>query len=300
MVLLGFATGALVGAAIGPVKGKPAGEMALLRELFERFKPGDVYVADRAYCSYWLLAALQARGVDVAIRLHQSRHYDFGTGESLGQEDPISEWTRPARPAWMDKPTYHATVKTLRVRQTRFRVERRGYRTDEIIVASTLCDSKLYSREEIADLYHHRWRVELSIREIKQTLGMDILRGKTPEMLRREIWCHLLAYNLVRQVIVQAASEQKCSPRRIRMAGAKQVLDAFRVTLCVGGVLWEKHVAALLHAIGRRRVGNRPGRCEPREVKRRPKVYPRLTRPRAIRRADLLAATMNDKMDAKP
>ena len=236
----------------------------------------------------------------MVIRLHQSRHYDFGTGERLGEDDHIVGWTRPARPAWMDKPTYHATAKTLRVRQTRFRVERRGYRTDEIIVASTLCDATSYPRAEVAELYHHRWRVELSIREIKQTLGMDILRGKTPEMLRREIGCHLLAYNLVRQVIAQAASEKKCSPRRISMAGAKQLLDAFRVALGVDGVLWEDHVAALLDAVGIRRVGDRPGRCEPREVKRRPKVYPRLTRPRAIRRAALLAATQNDKMDASP
>jgi hypothetical protein len=290
VVLLGFATGALVGAAIGPGKGKEAGEMGLLRELLDRFRAGDVFVADRAYCSYWLLAALQARGVDVAIRLHQSRHYDFGTGERRSDDDHVVTWARPARAEWMDKPTYHAPPKTLTVREVRFRVDRPGYRTREIVVATTLADAAEYTREDVAELYHHRWRVELSIRDIKQTLGMDVLRGKTPEMLRREIWCHLLAYNLVRQVITQAACVRKRSPRQVSMAGAKQMLDAFRVTLSTGGgAVWDRNVAAMMHAIGGRRVGRRPGRCEPREVKRRPKGDWWLTKPRAERRAELLA-----------
>ena len=292
VVLLGFATGALVGAAIGPWMGKAAGEMALLRELLDRFQPGDVFVADRAYCSYWLFAALQARGVDVAIRLHQSRHSDFNTGKRLGDDDHVVTWARPARPDWMDKPTYHATPKTLSVREVRFRVDRPGYRTREIVVATTLSDATTYTRGDVAELYHHRWRVELSIRDIKQTLGMDVLRGKTPEMLRREIWGHLLVYNLVRQVIAQAACVTTRSPRQISVAGAKQLLDAFRAALAVGaGASWDRQVAALLRGIGGRRVGNRPDRCEPREVKRRPKVYARMTRPRATGRAALVDQT---------
>jgi hypothetical protein len=294
VVLLGFATGALVGGAIGPWSGKEVGEMALLRELLDRFRPGDVFVADRAYCSYWLLAALQARGVDVAIRLHQSRRYDFSTGRCLGPDDHVVEWARPDRPDWMDKPMYHATPKTLTVREVRFQVDRPGYRTREIVVATTLSDAITYTREDLAELYHHRWRVELSIRDIKQTLGMDVLRGKTPEMLRREIWAHLLAYNLVRQVIAQAARERDVSPRRISFAGAQQTLEAFRVTLQIGGgESWVKKVEALLWAIGGHPVGGRPDRCEPREVKRRPKSYPRMTRPRATRQAELMTTADN-------
>ena len=129
---------------------------------------------------------------------------------------------------------------------------------------------------------------------IKQTLGMDVLRGKTPEMLRREIWAHLLAYNLVRQVIAQSARERDVSPRRISFAGARQTLEAFRVTLQIGdGESWVKTAEALLWAIGGHRVGERPDRCEPREVKRRPKSYPRLTRPRATRRAELMTTADN-------
>jgi hypothetical protein len=295
VVLLGFATGALVGAALGPWSGKEASETALLRELLERFKPGDVFVADRAYCSYWLIAALQARGVDVAIRLHQSRHCDFGTGRRLGDDDHVVEWTRPARPKWMDKPTYHAVPKTLSIREVRFRVTRAGYRTREIVVATTLLDASAYTHADLTQLYHHRWRVELSIRDIKQTLGMDVLRGKTPEMLRREIWCHLWAYNLVRQVIAQAARARNRCPRQISVTGARDLLNEFRESLSTNaGAVWEKKVAALLHAVGGRRVGRRPGRCEPREVKRRPKGDWWMTKPRAERRAELLANKDNE------
>ncbi|MDY3556901.1 transposase [Gemmata sp. JC717] len=185
---------------------------------------------------------------------------------------------------------YHATPKALAVREVRFRVDRPGYRTREIIVATTLSDSARYTRDELTELYQHRWRVELSIRDIKQTLAMDVLRGKTPDMLRREIWCHLWAYNLVRQVIAQAARARNRSPRQISMAGAKQLLNAFRMALAVGAdELWGSRVEALLHAVGGRRVGQQPGRCEPREVKRRPKVYKRMTKPRATRRTELLA-----------
>ncbi|OWK40884.1 transposase [Fimbriiglobus ruber] len=128
------------------------------------------------------------------------------------------------------------------------------------------------------DLYHHRWRLELNIRDLKQALGMAHLRGHTPEMMRREIWAHLLAYNVIRQVIAQAAQVRECSPRQIRFAGAKQALEALRVGLQVGeGDLWGRHVEALLRAIGGHRIGTRPGRSDPWAVKRRPKIYARMT-----------------------
>ncbi len=299
-VLLGSATGALVGAAIGPRKGKEAGEMALLREWPTRFRAGDVFVADRACCSYRLIAALQARGVDVALRLHQSRHSDFASGRRRGADDHVVTWARPARPEWMDKPTYHAAPKAPTVREVRFRVDRPGYRTRAVVVATTLGDDA-HTREDSAELYRHRWRVELSIRDIERTLGMDVLRGKTPAMLRREIWGHLLAYNSVRQVIAQAARVRNRSPRQGSVAGAKQMLEAFRSVLSLGeGAVWDRAAAALWHAVGGRRVGRRPGRCEPRAVERRPKVYPLLTRPRATQRAELLAGTENEQVGATP
>lgn len=291
VVLLGFATAALIDCAIGPWSGEQNGEMALLRQVLCCILAGDVLVGDRGYCSYWLMAELQRRGADGAFRLHQSRHYDFSSGERLGHDDHVVTWARPARPDWMDKQTYHATPKTMEIREVRFRVSRPGYRTREAVVATTLLDAGQYSKDEIAELYGHRWRVELDIRDVKQTLKMDVLRGKTPEMLRREVWAHLLAYNLVRQVMAQAARQKGLSPRDISFAGAKQTVDAFRVALQGSeGELWQCLVKAMLGAIAGHRVGKREGRCEPRQVKRRPKTLPMMTRPRAEARAAALAA----------
>jgi hypothetical protein len=185
VVLLDFATGALVRAAIGPWSGKETGEMALPRELLERFQPGDVFVADRAYCSYWLIATLQARGVDVVIRLHQSRHYDFETGWRLGNDDHVVEWPRPVRPVWLDKATYRATPKALTIREVRFSVEQAGYRTRQIIVATTLSDAKTYARVDLSELYHHRRRVEVAFFESKQLLGLHDPHVRTQKSVER-------------------------------------------------------------------------------------------------------------------
>ena len=291
VVLLGFATAALIDCAIGPWSGKENGETALLRQLLCAILAGDVLVGDRGYCSYWLFAELRRRGADGAFRLHQSRHYDFSEGRRLGHDDHVVTWARPARPDWMDKETYHATPKTIEIREIRFRVSRPGYRAREIIVATTLLDAERYGKDDLAELYGHRWRVELDIRDVKQTLKMDVLRGKTPEMLRREIWAHLLAYNLVRQVMAQAAKQKGLSPRGISFAGAKQTMGAFRVALQGSeGELWRRLVGAMLGAIAGHQVGKREGRCEPRQVKRRPKTLPMMTRPRAEARAAALAA----------
>ena len=291
VVLLGFATAALLDCAIGPWSGKQAGEMALLRQLLGRILAGDVLVADRAFCSYWLMAELVRRNADGVFRMHQSRHYDFRAGRRLGRDAHIVTWARPARPDWMDKQTYQAMPETLQVRELRFSVQQKGYRVRQVIVATTLLDARRYSKDDLAQLYHHRWRVELDIRDIKQTLKMDVLRGKTPEMLRREIWAHLLAYNLVRQVMAQAARQKGLSPRQISFAGAKQTLDAFRVALQASdGELWQCLVKAMLVAIAGHQVGKRPGRCEPRQVKRRPKTLPMMTKPRAQARSAALEA----------
>src|SRR5439155_21297778 len=161
---------------------------------------------------------------------------------------------------------------SLRVREVQVTVRHPGYRVKRFVAATTLLDVGQHSSADIADLYHQRWHVELDIRNIKQTLGMDILSCKTPEMIRREVWAHLLAYNLVRKVLAQAALAGEVTPRQLSFAGAVQTLNAFRWLLAVGagdnpGLL----LRALLLAVATHRVGNRPGRVEPREVKRRHK-----------------------------
>ena len=290
VVLLTFATACLVGGAIGPCKGKGTSETELFRSLLDRFRAGDLLVADRYYCTWWLIALLADRGVDVCFRLHQLRHYDFRRGQRLGKGDHVVEWPKPARPKWMDEETYQSLPASLTMREVQVTVTQPGYRVKQFVAATTLRDVGQYSSADIADLYHQRWHVELDIRSIKQTLGMAILSCKTPEMIRREVWTHLLAYNLVRKVLAQAALAGQVKPRQLSFAGAVQTLDAFRWLLAVGPSQDAgKLVGILLVAVGTHRVGNRPGRVEPREVKRRRKAEKLLMKSRAERRAELLA-----------
>lgn len=161
VVLLTFATAGVVGAAEGPHQGKETGETALFRQLLDRLRPGDVVVADRYYCSYWMIALLGAGGVAAAFRLHQRRDYDFRQGRRLGSGDHVVVWTKPARPEWMDEELYEEMPETITVREVRFVVSQPGCRSRQIVVATTLMDAAVYSKDAIADLYHHRWHVEI-------------------------------------------------------------------------------------------------------------------------------------------
>ena len=289
VVLLAFATACVNDAAIGPYSGKETGEPALFRQLLERLRPRDVVVADRYYCSYWMIALLQKRGVQVAFRLHQKRHYDFRRGRRLGPNDHLVLWTKPDRPKWMDEQQYDALPDTLIVRELRFQVEQPGHRSKEIVVATTLDDVATYSKEMIADLYHRRWHAELDIRSIKQTLQMDHLSCKTPAMVRREFWVHLLGYNVVRKVMAEAAWVKGLCPRQLSFAGAVQILEECRWLLVHGSEEVRRAALVMLWvAVATHEVGKRPGRVEPRRVKRRPKPYPLLTTPRQEARAELL------------
>ncbi len=289
VVLLTFATASLVGAACGPCAGKKTAETGLLQQLFDRVRRGDVIVADRYYCSYWMVAMLQARGADVVFRMHQRRHYDFRRGRHLGPSDHVVVWTKPPRGPRMDQQTYDAMPDRLTLRELRFRMEQPGYRSREIVVATTLIDDQACPRQQIAELYHRRWHVELDIRSIKRTLQLHHIACKTPAMVRRALWAHFLAYNLVRRSLAQAALAHGRCPRQLSFAGGIQTLEAFRWLLLFCCPQRRQHLRAIvLLALATHEVGDRPGRCEPRRVKRRPKKYAWLNKPRAEARAELL------------
>jgi DDE family transposase len=289
VVLLALATAVLTGAAFGPYVGKNQGEPALLRTLLARLRPGDVLLGDRYYCSYWLVALAQRLGVDVVYRQHQRRASDFRRGVQLGPLDHVVVWTRPKRPDWLDEATYQALPATLTVRELRVRVSVPGYRTKDVTVVTTLVDAAAYAKDDIADLYRTRWHVELDLRAIKTHLRMDILRCKTPAMVRKEIWAHFLAYNLTRRVLAAAAAAEGVCPRDLSFLGAVQTLNEFRWLLVTAGAdVRGGYVRVLWVAVASHRVGDRPERCEPRAVKRRPKPLRYLTEPRAAARAKLL------------
>lgn len=286
VALVGLATGALLASAFGPYRGKQTGESALFRTLLGDLRPGDVLVADRYYCSYWIVALARARGVHVVFRKHQLRHTDFRTGRRLGRDDHLVTWTKPKCPAWMEQTDYEALPQTLTLRETRTQITKPGCRVKELVVITTLLDHDAYAKEDILDLYHERWHVEIDLRSIKTQMKMDILRCQTPEMVRKEIWAHLLAYNLVRKVIAQAAQEHGLTPRQLSFAGAMQTLNEFRTLLLTATAADLPALARnILKAIASHRVGDRPDRCEPRKVKRRPKSYSHLLKPRAQERA---------------
>ncbi len=274
--LIGLSTGAVEQMAIGPCQGKQTGEHGLLRQVSGDLAPGDVLLGDGYYSSYWLLAPLQAQGADGVFELHPRRL----SGLSRWQKQAQVVWTKPKqRPGWMDEATYQHMPESLTVRVIRSRQKR---------LVTTLLDTKRYSRQAIGQLYSQRWHVEVDLRFIKEVLQMDVLRGKTPEMVRKEIAVHLLAYNLIRTIIAQAAQRHARAPRTLSFKATLQLLSAFQDK----GLLDTQDSCRacyepLLRSIIGHRIGNRPGRCEPRAVKRRPKKHPLLTKPRQQARAEL-------------
>lgn len=287
VVLLTLATAVIADAACGRYRGKETGETALLRTLFDSVRADDVIVADRYYCSYWMLALLSARSADCVFRLHQLRKLVF----PAVVDDQEVVWQKPQRPKWMSKADYAVIPDSLTLRALRAKITQPGFRVKELVVVTTLTDVKRYTKDALVDLYHKRWHVELDIRAIKQSLQMDILRCKTPAMLHKEIWAHLLAYNLNRKVMAQAAIEAGINPRQISFMGTVQTLNAFRDQLLNATAEELERLAKIIFAaVATHRVGNRPGRSEPRVVKRRPKSYPLMRKPRAVLRAELRAA----------
>jgi hypothetical protein len=224
--------------------------------------------------------------------MHQARKYDFRRGRRLGVEDHVVVWTKPGRPGWMDRATYERMPAFLVVRELRFKVVQPGFRVNELVLVTTLVDGERYSKEELADLFRERWHIELDFRSIKCALKMDILRCQSPEMVVKEIWMHLLAYHLIRGVMAQAARAHGREPRRVSFTGAWQTMKAFSQSLGQASPgRRERLVAAMLKAIAGHRVGDRPGRVEPRGNKRRPKKQRYLTEPRREARKRLMAKT---------
>jgi hypothetical protein len=290
VVLLSLATGMLSGMAIGPYSGKETGELALMRQLLDQLDPDDILLTDRYFCSYFMIALLLERKIDFVARLHHARQEDAYRIKRLGKKDWLIQWRRPQRPDWMDQETYDRMPKSLTLRQVEVNVAEPGFRVESLVVVTTLTDSKAYSKDHIAELYHKRWLVELDIRAIKCSLGMDVLRCKTPEMVRKEIWTCLLAYNLIRKIMLQSALESGLSPRQLSFANALQTMAAsWTVLPTLDHSKFSLMIVAQLSSLTCPIVGNRPNRIEPRAVKRRPKPMRLLTMPRDAAREQLLA-----------
>ena len=281
LVVFGLAVGTVLRAVMGPYQGKQTGEQALLRQVLDHFRPGDIVLADRFHCSYWTIAALQARGVDVVVRLHQARTADFRRGRRLGREDHLVTWTKPAHvPDWMSRAEYEAMPARITVRELRIRVRDRTKRVRDLVVVTTLADATSYPAAELGRLFRQRWHAELDLRALKTQMRMEMLRTKSPVMVRKEVAVHLLAYNLIRGIMAEAARAGGIQPRRLSFTGALHTVRSFEEGHLYNPTRIASDLPRLLELIGRKRVGDRPDRYEPRAVKRRPKPYPRLNMPR--------------------
>lgn len=280
VVVISLATAMVGGMSMGPYQGKETGELARLRELLDRFEVGDVALADKLYCSYFMIALLLEKGVDLVTLLHQSRDAgaEIRRGKRLGKGDYLMTWRRPDRPDWMDEETYAQMPEQLELRLVQTKITERGFRTKSLNIVTTLTDPNQYGVDDLSVLYCERWNVELDIRSIKVAMGMDELRCRSPEMVRKEIWACLLAYNLIRQKMLQAAKEQEQLPRRLSFTNALQVVTAGWMVMPILDRNTQDCLMKMeLVSIASQTVGNRPGRVEPRAVKKRPKAYRLLT-----------------------
>ena len=281
LVVFSLAVGTVLEATLGPYQGKQTSELALLRQVLNQFQPGDIVLADRFFGSYWVIAALQARGVEIVVRLHQARKTDFRRGRRLGREDHLVTWTKPQHvPDWMSRAEYDAMPAQIMVRELRVRVRDRTKRVRNLVLVTTLVDGATYPADELRSLYRQRWHAELDLRTLKTEMHMEMLRTKSPEMVRKEVAVHLLAYNLIRGIMAEAARIEKVKPRRLSFTGALHTVRAFEESHLYDPTQIAADLPRLLELVGKKRVGARPDRYEPRAVKRRPKPYPRLKIPR--------------------
>jgi hypothetical protein len=281
VAMISLATGTVRDLALGPYKGKGTGETTLFRTLWDRLNRGEIVLGDRYFASYFGIAGLLQRGVDGLFRMHQLRMFDFRLGRWLGIEDHIVRWTKPARPKWMDEVSYQQLPDTLEIRELRVRVNQPGFRVDELVLVTTLLDEAEFSKEGLATLFLERWNIELDLRSIKCVMQMDVLRCKTPEMVEKEVWTHLLAYNLIRVLMASAAEAHGKLPRQLSFKGTLQALGTFRDAMGLAPLsLRARLVHELLRAIAASEVGTRFGRVEPRAIKRRPKPHDLLNEPR--------------------
>ena len=276
--LLCLGSGALIDAALGPCEGKGSDEQSLLREMLDSLQEGDIVLGDAFYATYFLLCELRRSGVDGLFEQHGARRRstDFSQGERLGARDHLIVLTKPKKPDWMSQYEYAQAPQRLTVRELQVGGK---------ILVTTLVSPKETPKHVLKALYRQRWHIELDLRHIKTTLGMEQLRCKTPKMAIKELWVYLLAYNLIRLLMAQAAWLAEQIPRQLSFKHTVQIWLAWQQR--GGGGHDAASLYALLILIAEPRVGLRPGRIEPRAVKRRPKPFPLLTQPRPIAQAEV-------------
>jgi len=259
-------------------------ELTLFRRLWDTLKSEEVLLGDRGFCGYAVWYLLVGRGVELVLRKPEKRSKKAKAIERLSKHDRIVEWKKSgSHPAWLSREQWDQIEERMPVREIKLFVSRLGYRTRKLTIVTSLLDPALYPAQAIAELYRRRWAAELYLCEIKVTMGMDILRCKTPELVRKELAMRVIAYNLVRAMMLEAAMTRGKKPERISFKGTVSALRQWAPVLAQTGLSRrerEKIYQSLLDYLAKDLLPFRPGRREPRAKKRRPKPYQLLTKPR--------------------
>lgn len=285
--LFSLTSGAVLAVALG---NKHQAELQLFRRIWNFLKAGAILVADRLYGDYVTLAGLRRRQVDSVMRLHHMRPHDFRRGKRLGRYDRLVTWSKPRRRTrTVTRRLWRVLPLEMTVRLIRYPVAIPGFRSREILLVTTLLDPKAYPAAELAGLYLRRWGIELFFRDIKITLQMDVLSCKSPAMLKREIQMHWIAYNLIRCLMVEAATVHHQDLERISFKGTVDTLRQYSPVIAQARSRKQERqlINELLTVLAKDQVPERPNRVEPRVKKRRSKPFPWMHKPRAVLRAQL-------------
>lgn len=279
VVVMSLTVGTVLDYAIGAFKGKGTGESSLLRSIFDCIEQNDILLGDRYYPSFFLMADVMAKGADGIFRGQAQRCYDFRKGKFLGKNNHIVAWDKPKKPEWMTQEAYDAYPNQISVRE---------FKVNGKIYVTTLLEHKKYHKKELAKIYELRWHLEINLKSIKDTMNMDMLSCKSSEMVRKEIGIHFLAYNFIRIIMSEACTEHNAIPNQISFKSTVQLLNKFMPHFInANNEKNQMMYSELLKNIVKNKIGNRPGRIEPRRVKRRPKPFDTLNRPRFIEKAKL-------------
>ena len=280
LLLQSLRSGMVADFAFDAFKGKETGEMALARRVMGNIGENDLLLGDRYFPSYFIMADLVARGAHGVFQSHAARGVDFRRGRSLGKRDHVVEWIRPQRPSWMKIEEYEAYPPSLNLREADVTHESR--QPTAFVIVTTLIDSEKYSKRKLAKFYRKRWNIELALRDLKTTFHMDHIAANTPEMVEKGFWGHLLAYNMLRWHMLNAATlcEVPIENVSVKTAATIMMQNSALIMQCTEET--KAHTFAVVYfQMTQVPVGKRPDRKEPRAVKRRPKARERLNESRS-------------------
>lgn len=274
VVVMSLTVGTVLDYAIGAFKGKGTSELALLRSILDCIEKDDILLGDRYYPGFFMVADILEKRADGVFRGQPQRNYDFRKGKKLGKHDHIVEWSKPQRPNWMAREIYDTYPDQIKIRE---------FKVKGLIYITTLLNHKKYHKKEIAKIYELRWQLEINLKSIKEIMSMEMLLCKTPEMVKKEIGIHLLAYNFIRIIIGESCEQNNTIPYHISFKGTVQLLNNFMPYFINSNNMQNQILyAEMLKNIAKNNIGNRPGRIEPRKVKRRPKPFDFLYKPRYV------------------